>query len=66
MKNHNSFIFFNISSFENLANHSFLNYKDILDERFFANSNNIDKVLSSTLNLWTVLSHWIELVVSRR
>lgn len=66
MKNYNLFIFFNISFFENFVNYLFFNYKDILDERFFANLNNIDKVLLLIFNLWIVFSYWIELVVFRR
>lgn len=49
MENSNSI--FNISTFENLGNHSFLDYKDILDERFFVNSNNIVKVITNSQSM---------------
>lgn len=39
------------STSKNLGNHRFLNYKATSDEKFSVDSNNIDKVLSSTLNL---------------
>lgn len=54
------------STSKNLGNHQFLNYKAISDKMFSLDSNNIDKVLSTTLDLYAVISLWILLTVFRR